>query len=119
MESRLVVNTDLFKYRCRIRKIYNGVKEENCFKYAVINGIAHGEVKAKTKGEDNKYFKQDMTIFADGGLADYVESELNEGDKILVLGQLRTNKKCLKGVYYPAQEIQASEIYKDEWSKYY
>lgn len=106
-------------YRCRVRKIYNGVKEDNCFKYAVINGISSGMLKPKSKDETERYFKQEMTIFADGGLADFVESELNEGDKILVLGQLRTNKKCLKGIFYPAQEIQADEIYKDEWSKYY
>lgn len=119
MESKLVFNTYPFIYRCKVRKIYNGIKEDNCFKYAVINGLASGVIRAKSSTEEDKYFKQEMTIFADGGLADYVESELNEGDKILVLGQLRTNKKCLKGVYYPAQEIQASEIYKDEWSKYY
>lgn len=115
----MIINRGQYCYKCVVKKLYVGVKEENLYKFAVINGLAHCEVFDPTMESKKKHLKQDMTIFADGALATYVESEISEGDKILILGKPFTKRRGKAGFYYQEQCLHADEIYKNEWMKYY
>lgn len=117
--SQRIINKYPLPYKCIVKKIHTGIKEDNAYKYAVINGLAHCQIQEPTEISGTKQLKQDITIFAQGGLVDYIESEVSEGDKLLVLGQIFTKQRRRGTYYYYEQCIFAEEIYKNEWQKYY
>lgn len=115
----MIVNKDEYRYHCIVKKIYTGTIVENNLKYSIIKGFGHCEVNDMTKQSGKRLMKQDVTIYCYGGLSYYVDSEISEGDKILAVGQWTTHKKTKGGYFYYEQTIQATEIYKNEWIKYY
>lgn len=115
----MIINNGKYNYHGVVKTIYNGVDATNNLKYAVIKAYGRCEVDDPTKDSGKRMMKQDMTIFCRSGLACYVESEIDEGDKILVVGQIITKQKSKGNVFYYEQCIQAEEVYKNEWVKYY
>ena len=113
------INTSLYNYHGIIKDMYYGIDEVNSQKYCVIKAYGKCEVDDPTKTNGKRLMKQDMTIFTRSGLALYAESELDKGDKIMVVGKLITTSKSRRGIFYYEQCIQAEEVYKNDWLKYY
>ena len=115
----MAVNRDSYCYHGTAKSIYHGQDDETGQKFCVIKAYGRCEVPDESKESGRRLVKQDMTIFARGGLAIYIESEIDEGDKLMFVGKIVTRQKKKGSTFYYEQCIQAEEIYKNEWEKYY
>lgn len=80
--------------------------------YGVTQNPGPNEGQIKTR----KYI---MNILCSSGLADYVESELDAGDPIFVVGRLFTRPRKVRQVYSYEIGCQADYIYKEDCLKFY
>ena len=110
--------------------------EHNLYFHGKIKGIKTGTTTLGTKWAlvklEGKYGERDLydgtsvithsqvlDVFATSGLANYVESELDEGDPIFVVGYLKMRKVRAHGVYFHKLTCQAEYIYKEDCLKFY
>ena len=115
----MIINKGLYNYHGVIKSMYHGVDEKTLTKYCVIKAYGKCEVDDRSATGGKKIMKQDMTIFTRSGLALYAEAELDEGDKIMVVGKIVTTQRKKGSVFYYEQCIQAEELYKNDYEKYY
>jgi hypothetical protein len=115
----MIVNRGTYNYHGVVKSLYSGKSEENNLKYTVVKAYGQCEVTDATASSGKRIKKQDLTIFCHGGLSEYIDAEISEGDKIMVVGHIITKTKNKGSVFYYEQCIQAEEVYKNDWAKYY
>jgi hypothetical protein len=115
----MIINKGLYNYHGIVKSMYTGTSPENNLKFTVIKAYGQCEVDDPAKPTGKRLVKQDITIFCHGGLSCYVDAEIMEGDKIMVVGKVITKSKKKGSTYYYEQCIQAEEVYKNDWFKYY
>lgn len=116
----MIINTSTNVYWVgTIKNIYTDKMKSNNMDYSVLKCYGRCSVEDSSKAGGVHVMKQDLTIFAMSGLSLYVESELEIGDEVFIVGRIVSKQKCKGSVFYYEQCIQAEQIYKAEWQKYY
>ena len=103
----------------KIKSIMNGIDEKNNLKYSIIKAVGKASMVDDTNPTKKKILNQSVTIFAIGGLACYVESELDLNDEIFTMGKFITKKRKRGGAFFNEQCIEADAIFKADWLKFY
>jgi len=115
----MIINKALYNYHGIVSHLASGVSPEHNLKYTIIKAYGQCEVIDETRPTGRRLKKQDMTAYAHSGLSCYVDAEISVGDKVLIVGKIITKSIKKGGVWRLEQCIEAEEVYKNEWAKYY
>lgn len=114
------INTNANVYwHGQIQSIYNSIDPKNNLKYSVLKCSGKCSVVDSLNPDKPHIMRQTLTVFAVGGMSCYVESELDVANNIFIVGKMVTKQQKTGGVYRSQLCLQAEEIYKCDWLKFY